>query len=33
MHAVWTDIHPGVSGGHDRQWFITVTVSSGNDPV
>ena len=27
-HAVWTNIHPGVSGKHDRQEFITVTASS-----
>ena len=28
MHAVWTNIHPGVSGKHDRQGFITMTASS-----
>ena len=27
-HAVWTNIHPGVSGKHDRQGFITMTASS-----
>ena len=32
-HKAWTTIPPDVSGGHDRQGFIRVTVSSGNDPV
>ena len=32
-HKAWTTIPSDVSGGHDRQGFIRVTVSSGNDPV
>ena len=32
-HKAWTNIPPDVSGGHDRQGVITVTASSGKDPV
>ena len=32
-HKAWTNIPPDISGGHDRQGVITVTASSGKDPV
>ena len=32
-HEARTNIPPDVSGGHDHQGFIRVTVSSGKDPV